>query len=276
MATKKLGWPALGLCLLALSMPVRPHEFWLAAQPDAPSAGGPVEVSLHVGEYFEGGLVAVTSSHAASVRLHSKGGVEDLTARIPGGTALRGLTLSLPRPGSYLLAYESHPSQVVLSADKFHAYLHDEGLDAIIGQREASGTAGSPARERFRRSAKLLLGAGGRTDATFSRVTGQRMEIIPVNDPLAAAPGDPLRFVLRFDGKPLAGALLKAWHRRGGQTLVIRSVTDADGQAMLELPFAGPWLLGAVHMRPVSDSPDLDWDSFWGSLSFSMAPKKAR
>ena len=57
------------------------------------------------------------------------------------------------------------------------------------------------------------------------------------------------------------------------QTVVIRTVSDAQGRVNLELPFAGAWMLSAVHMIPVSGVPDVDWDSFWSSLSFELADR---
>lgn len=257
-----------------LQLSASAHEFWLAAQPVAPAVKDPTMVTLHIGEYFEGGQIGLTASHAAAVRLHSRMGVEDLGKQVPAMGIQPGIKLSFQRPGTHMLTYESHASLIVLSADKFHAYLHDEGLDTIIARREADGTATKPARERFRRSAKLLLRVGDKSDDTYAVRTQQRVEITPMTDPLSAAAGEPLRFKLRFDGKPLAGVLLKAWHRTEAQTLLIRSVADADGNVTLELPFSGRWLLNVVHMEPVADSQDVDWDSFWASLAFDLRSRK--
>lgn len=262
------------LILGCLQSSASAHEFWLAAQPVAPAVKDPTTVTLHIGEYFEGGEIGLAASHAAAIRLHSRMGVEDLGKQVPATNAQPAIKLSFQRPGTHVLAYESHPSQIVLSADKFHAYLHDEGLDAIIARREADGTASKPARERFRRSAKLLLRVGDKSDDTYAVRTQQRIDITPTTDPLSAAVGESLRFKVRFDDKPLAGVLLKAWHRRGAQTLMIRTVADADGQVTLELPFSGRWLLNVVHMEPVAGSQELDWDSFWGSLVFDMRSRK--
>lgn len=55
---------------------------------------------------------------------------------------------------------------------------------------------------------------------------------------------------------------------------MMRSVVDAEGHVTLELPFAGRWLLNVVHMEPVADSPDVDWDSYWGSLAFDLRSRK--
>ena len=84
-------------------------------------------------------------------------------------------------------------------------------------------------------------------------------------------PGDALDLQVLFDDKPLAGALLKAWNRQGGQTLIIRAKTSVDGKATFNLPYAGGWMISVVHMVPVKGAKDIDWDSLWGNLSFKLA-----
>lgn len=263
---------ALALVAWAASLSAFAHEFWIEASPPAPAAGAPVAMTLRVGERLQGELVGVTASHAASLRVLSAGRTDDLTARIPRDAMLPALRLAFARAGSHVLAYESHPSQVVLEAEKFHAYLRDEGLDWVIRQREAAGTAASPGRERFRRSAKALLAVGGRADGASTQASGQRLEIAPLADPLGRAAGDPLRFVLRFDGQPRPGVLVKAWHRQGADVTVLRATTDAEGRFGFTLPAAGQWLLNAVHMVAATGAPGVDWDSYWGSLAFELQP----
>jgi uncharacterized GH25 family protein len=85
---------------------------------------------------------------------------------------------------------------------------------------------------------------------------------------LSLSPGAGLGVKVLFESKPLAGALLKAWHKRGGQTVMVRATTRADGIVEFDLPYAGPWMISVVHMVPVTGAPDIDWDSFWGSLTF--------
>lgn len=251
------------------------HEFWLQPNPFAPAAGRQSEISLFVGEFFIGELVGVTTGHAASIKLVSAKGSEDLTSRAPAGSMLRSLAVSVGQPGAHVVAYDSQPSQVVLSADKFHAYLNEEGLGAVIRQRETSRTAATEGRERFRRYAKALLKVGGRSDATALVAVGQKLEIVPLTDPLQARAGDPLRFEVRLDALAQPGVLVKAWHRRGGQTVAIRATTDSTGRVLFELPFTGPWMLNAVHMVPITGNPDLDWDSFWSSLTFELSGSPA-
>ena len=258
--------------IVALLSPVAAwsHEFWLQSSSYVPAKQTTVELTAYVGEYFVGDRVGITASHAASVRVTSQAGTQDLASRIPSDKVLPGLSLTLATTGTQLVTYDSHPSQVVLSADKFHAYLHDEGMDWVIKLRDANGTAALPGRERFRRNAKMLLRVGGNVDALATNVVGQRLEIVPLADPLRAKPQDTARFAVRFEGKALEGVLVKAWHKTQGQTTVLRSTSDAQGQVALRLPFAGVWLLNTVHMVQVVDVPDIDWDSFWSSLTFEV------
>jgi uncharacterized GH25 family protein len=255
-----------GAALLA-STSAFAHEFWLQPASAIPSAAGNVDITLHVGEYYVGELVGVTTQHAASVRLFSASGTQDLMSRVPTGNAVGALRVPVQQPGTHVLAYDSHPSEVVLSGDKFHAYLHEEGLDQIIRQREATGSASQPGRERFRRHAKALLKVG-QSDRTSLAPTGQRLELVPQSDPFARAEQRKLGLEVRYEGKPLAGVLVKAWHKRNGQTIVVRARSDDKGTVNFELPYSGPWMMNAVHMVPAKGVPNIDWESLWSSLTF--------
>ena len=98
-------------------------------------------MTLRVGEFYTGELAGFATSHAASVHALSAGKDEDLGAKVPADSVLPALRLSFAQPGSHVLAYESHPSQVTLAPDKFHAYLHDEGMDWVVRQREKDAAA---------------------------------------------------------------------------------------------------------------------------------------
>ena len=280
---------SIAVCAGLFGAPIaQAHEFWFGPLTEPLVAGDTVRLDLRVGEFFEGEQMGFSAPQTASLRQYSASGGKDLRGLLPPPSqgAVPTLNLPLPAPGSYLFAFDSQPNQISLPADRFHAYLHDEGLDFIKTQREAAGTAEKPGRERYRRHVKTLLRAGdaanaGATtasaaDKTFATRTGQRLEIVPSNDPLAMKPGDALGVQVLFDDKPLAGALLKAWNRQGGQTLIIRAKTAADGKATFNLPYAGGWMISVVHMVPAKGASDIDWDSLWGNLSFNLATVEPR
>ena len=268
---------------LCIAVPLRAHEFWLTPVTVPLVAGDSARLTLRVGEYFEGELIGFSTSLTLDMRQYTTSGNIDLLTLLPQDTPAAALLVPLPAPGTHMVIFNSHPNTISLSADTFHAYLHDEGLDFIKAQRAAAGIAGSPGRERYRRFVKTLIRVAPKTgavssqaikpDTTYSTLTGQRLEIVPTNNPTTMSAGDVLGVRVVFDGKPLKDALLKAWHRRGGQTLIIRAKTAADGSAAFDLPYAGPWMISVVHMVPVFDVKDIDWDSLWSNLSFNLVGK---
>ena len=277
---------ALVALLLAVicQAPLHAHEFWIAPVTTPLMAGSSARLSLRVGEQFTGELVGWSKAQTAGLRLVSTAGVQDISAQVPA-TAVADLPIVLSAPGNYLVGFESQPSTISLSADSFHAYLHDEGLDFIKTQREAAGQAKQPGRERYRRYVKTLLAvqgaqaeqAGVNAAAVHSQTLGQRLELVPANNPLAMAPGEALSVQVLFEGRPLQGALLKAWHKSGGeasQTTIIRATTNAQGITTVNLPYPGAWMVSVVHMVRVTGVKDVDWDSLWGNLSFVVPEKK--
>lgn len=256
--------------LLGLALPAQGHEFWMLPQRFVIEPGATTGLFLSVGERFVGDRVGMSQATVAAFARYAQGRRTDLLAALPRSQAVGEWRVELPQPGLHLFALDTRPNEIVLEAGKFHDYLRDEGLEAVIAQRDASGRAAEPGRERYRRHLKSLLLAGTATDAGWSARTLQRLELLPLGDPYRLAPGGELGLQVLFEGRPLAGALLKCWHRRAGGTEILMARTDAAGRASFRLPWAGVWMASVVHMIPVADSQFYDWDSFWANLSFSL------
>ena len=103
---------------------------------------------------------------------------------------------------------------------------------------------------------------------TRATPSGQRLEIMPLRNPLALRAGDALALKIVFENRPLAGALVKAWHKHRGQLLLIRATTSLAGLVEFNLPYQGAWMVSVVHMVPVQGEEGVDWDSLWANLSF--------
>lgn len=252
------------------------HEFWFAPIQSPQPVGAAVSLRLEVGEFFEGEAAGFSIPRAVAMR-HFSGGVErDLRPYLSPDEPEAEVSIELASRGTHMVSFDSEAQTISLGADRFHAYLHDEGLDFVKARREASGTADQPGRERFWRHVKALVHAGPlsektmATDRTYATRVGQRLEILPLSNPLALRSGGNLRVRLEFESQPLAGALVKAWHHHRGQLVTMRTRTGDDGLAALNLPYAGGWMISVVHMVSTEGDPDIEWESHWGSLSFQV------
>lgn len=272
--------------MLTAAIEASAHEFWL--EPVAPVAvGATAPLTLRVGEFFEGELVGFSTAQTVAIRHYTGTESSNLRAMLPLRNPVATLALPITTAGTHMVVFDSQPSMISLPAGKFEAYLHDEGLDFITVRRQATGASDSPGRERYRRFVKtLMLSAPAPTaaqatapfapDMTYARRIGQQLEMVPLADPLLTPPGEPLGIRVLFEEKPLVGALLKAWHRRDGQTVMIRAKTSVDGTAIFNLPFSGAWMVSVVHMIPATGTKDIDWDSLWGNLSFAVPPASSK
>ncbi len=244
------------------------HECWLQPSTFSPAAGEKVRLTIQVGMGFQGETRPFNPSRVAALRHFSAAGAEDWAPQV---AAALDLPVAFATGGTHVVAYDSKPSLIELDAEKFHAYLREEGLDQVITEREKAGEAGKPGRERYQRCVKSILQAGGKSDGTYAIVTGQRLELVPVDNPAALRPGGTLRIRLLFDGRLLADAKVRAWHRAGGRLTTLDARTDAAGAAAFTLPLAGEWMLSVVHMARVTGDPAAEWESHWGNLTFALA-----
>ena len=147
---------------------------------------------------------------------------------------------------------------------------------SVTTSRESSGASALPGRERYRRNIKTLISSTTGRDTTFSKRTGQRLEIVPRQDPATLNAGAALDVTVWFDGRPLKGALVKFWNRSGPELVALSARTDAAGKASMVLSQSGTWMVSVVQMVPAQGTSEFDWDSYWGNLTFEVrAPARA-
>jgi uncharacterized GH25 family protein len=175
-----------------------------------------------------------------------------------------------PTSGLAVVGYQSHPSVVDMTADKFNQYLAEEGLDAIVAERTRRQLTGSGAKDLFMRCAKALLYTSAASGAQ-DRPLGFELELVAEKNPYETSGDVPIR--LTFQNRPLAGALVVAINRlRPDDRVTAR--TDAAGRVRFHFAPGGLWLVKAVHMVAAADRTQADWASYWASLTFEAgAPR---
>lgn len=257
---------------LLLTSSAGAHDYWLVPETFTPKEGATLSVRMVVGEHFKPEQeVAYSAKRSAAVQLASaKKTVTEFPLLKDG--AKPAFAFKLDAPNTSVLRVDRDWSSITLAADKFAAYLKEEGLDEVAKARAAAGEANADGKERYRRCLKAILHAGA-PDDTPTKAVGQVFEIVPAKNPYALKAGDELPVAVLFDGKPLAGLKLTAWHRDGDTLTAATATTDKDGKASLKLAKSGPWVVRAVHMRRVAEknpTPAADWESFWASVTFAL------
>ncbi len=259
------------LSLLLLSLIVSTafsHDYWLQSKKSPLAIGQSTSIQLFVGDHFQPQSERpFQAKMTPKLELRTRGGVVDLAKTCKEG---QKPLVSVPgaKSGGHLIVLERDWSFIELEAEKFNNYLDHEGLSDALAQRRKSGEAGKPARERYRRYLKTLVQVGESRDETFRQEVGQRLEILPLDDPTAPNSKKPVTVSVRFDGKPLANAAIFAYRRLGDKVTEQPKRTDSKGLAQFKVDGSGLWMFRLVHIRRVKDDPKVDWESFWAAYSF--------
>lgn len=253
--------------------PAAAHQFWLEPSTYVSAPGAVVEVGALAGTGFRGDRIPWVPAHC--VRFVACGAkAVDLTPAASMGD-LAWARFAPSDGGGTMLAFESSFTPIEIPAAKFDAYLAEEGLTGPAEARRRA-TAGAAGRERYRRCAKVWL--SGVDASRAERPVELPLEIVPRSQP-GLDPELPL--VVLWDGRPLAGALVRAWVvplAAGGQPtdgeerdsvgVAWQGRTDARGRATVPVSSRGEWIVSVVHMVPSRAPRDADWESTWASLTF--------
>ena len=238
---KRIALIAIGLCTAFGSATARAHDFWIEPGSYHPSPGERVQLTLRVGENFEGDPLPRMTFRIQSFVIRDANGER----AVPGIENMSPAGIALVAKMPAVIGYRSNFDQVEMPRDKFESHLRKEGLDNRITVR-SDGVQ----KERFARFAKTFLGP------VDTKPLGWRLEIVP------ASAG---QFRVVYESKPLAGTLVFALSREGKQ---LSARTDAKGLVSFDLG-AGEWLVKTVHMIPADASTGVAWESMWASVTFT-------
>lgn len=254
------------VALLCLGFICSAHEFWLNPDRFFYQKGDTATIWLQVGENFEGvpwkGTVTRLSLFAPFE--------DEIFIDAPIDTTQRSVKVALPIEGTNILVLQNKPSKIELEAEKFNAYLKEDGLDEILEYRKKNGLANSVGREIYERCAKLLLKVGSRADKNFSRRTNLPLEIVPLNNPYSGNPNAKSKrayFQVYFQGKFADNLTVKFWQKVGKELIKKESKTK-NGQVSFDFEPKGKVMISCVKMIPHSNPEEADWHSYWASLVF--------
>ena len=246
------------------------HEFWLMPAKFRASVNELITLTLYVGEDFMGEIWQNKKLRTHKLTHFSGIEKEDLTTMAIESDSI-DLVLKFEKEGTQVLAMESKNSFIALEPEKFNAYLKDDGIENIYELREKNGDLDKPSRELYRRCAKTLIQVGAKTDNTFKRNTGMPLEIIPLKNPYTAKPGDKMSVQVLYEGKPLANKMIVTWNKTATtKTRQQKLRTDDNGHLAFPLDQRGQWMVSLVHMIPLENNAEGNYQSYWGNLTFEF------
>ena len=254
------------------------HEFWLSPSSYRQSKGDTLEIAAFVGTGFRGEGSPYAAPRTRSFELLGAKMLDLRPATLNGELVFARFIAA--DAGGALVAYESGFTRLTLPASDFDRYLELEGLTQPRAARAKLGAGAGDGRERYARCAKTWIGGGDGRRAL--RAAGLTLEVVPLDAPSV---GSPLRVRVLFRGKPLAGALVRAWCAPLGRGWAPRNEavrdsagpraqarSDREGIATIPISGVGEWLIGVVHMVPCREREAADWESYWASLTFAPEP----
>lgn len=273
MRRKTLTVAAFGVALLSVRL-VFAHDLWLVPARFVVAPGSKVAVALSTGDTFPVSEGAVKAERVERAVLVTADGSTPLTAfRVDGKTTLADVTAPR-RDGGALVEVVLKPVATKQPRAGFDEFVKHEGLDDVAAQLAREPRRRDEEHRTYAKYAKTLLrvGDGRGAAALYAHPLGHRLEIIPEADPYALKAGDLLPVRLLFDGKPLAGARLVVGSTESAtatQSKMAGVRTDAEGRVRLRLDTrGGAHYVHALHMIPASGRTDVEWESFWATLTF--------
>ncbi len=246
---------------------LQPTAFWLN-QP------GVAAVTPFVGHGPDRNRWSVAAARVVRLRsVGPDGKASDHRQGLPPALS-RDLEILLLMPGAHLLVLESGQAYSDLPASRFNGYLKEEGLTPAIRERARRKMDGRPGRETYSRRAKTLIQVGRPGAAPQPQVTrpvGLTLEIVPERNPYATSTARDFPVRVYYQGKPLAGALIRLNDLRADAKPVQTLRTDPAGRAVFRARNTGLWQLNVVWTRPIAGDPKADFDTVFSSLTWGFA-----
>jgi uncharacterized GH25 family protein len=257
------------VAIVLMTLPVAAHDLYLVTE----GTGAQQKVCARIGEHFPASMNALPANRANIFQARSVAGKKATKLTGVVEEAAKEFCAPLATGGNDLVEMTVNPVFIRLAAKDFNGYIEGEGFKAVIAARKEKGATQAEGRELYSRYTKLLLPTGtGATEAL-----GHALEIVPEVSPSEVKAGEMLPVRVLFMGKPLAGVRVSAVYagaKLEGHAYPVNAETDAQGRAHLKLDRGGLWYARLIHMVPAENDPEVDWRSFFATMTFTVPEKR--
>lgn len=265
----------LALVLMASSF-VGAHDLWLLPAQFSVAPGARVAVMMNTGDTFPISEGAVKPERIERAALISADGSTPLTTFRTESNSTVADVVAPRKDGGAIVEIVLKPIATKQPRASFDEFVKHEGLDAIATELARAPERRPEERRTYAKYGKALLriGSGKGAPKLYQKPLGHKLEIVAEVDPFSLKPGGILPVRLLFDGQPLAGGRIVIGSTAAAtatQSNMPGVRTDAEGRARLQLDRSGgAHYVHALHMIPATGRTDVEWESFWATLTFGV------
>lgn len=284
-------------CVLLEPQLALAHEYWIAPTKTSWQTGQMFHADIRNGENFTG--TAYPFNPAA---LHSGGLVSDTARRPLSGRPgdYPAIQLKLGEPGLHLMLLETtartleHDTPAAFKAfldyhaltqvvDQYESVNHARHKHEQLDDQHASQTENA-ATERYYRFVKSLFHVHEKQDRKTkppflvslekhkdSPALDTQGQLFELSISTAHSTTEELSLLLEFRDRPMKHRQVEILFKDASTQTVTRKVknTDENGLATFRVSESGDYLFNSVWITP-SAQTDVDWTSYWASLTLSL------
>jgi uncharacterized GH25 family protein len=262
------------LAAACLATPALAHDFWVEPASYWTTPGAATSLTLQVGHGPERQRSRIPLRRVTRFTAQGAAGRSlDLRGGLTLGAGAADGAIRLAAPGGHVLVLQTdNRAQSHLPAARYDAYLEEEGLTPAQSWRAQHHEADREGAEIYSRQAKALVQVGppGGDQGEITRPVGLTLEIVPERSPYALPRPASLPVRVYFEGRPLAGALVKLTDLDHDAAPLAARRTDSGGRARFDLPRSGRWLLNVVWTKRLPETSEADFETTFSSLSFGL------
>lgn len=252
------------------------HDFWLQPRSwqAAPGVDMPFVVEVGHGPFRQ--QWGADAGHLLVLQDLAKGTQADLRPLFKPGGEVPHLTYAFRQPGLHIVSLVSTDTLSDLPWIRFNDYITYEGLTPAIEARTRANAMSSDGRELYSRRAKALIQVGPATakdDALATRPLGLTLEIVPLRNPYSLKSDRILPVQILYNGRPLAGALVKLTSLEFDVRPLEAARSDPAGKVAFRIPPTGSWLVNVIWTHPIT-SPTADFQTVFSSLTFGYPARR--
>ncbi len=246
------------------------HEFWLSPSDFFPKLGDKIKLGVFVGENYEAERWGGGSRRVGILKIRTAIKWLPLTV-MQSDTSIQLPDYEVTESGTHVFTLTTNESFIELEPAKFEAYLKEDGLTNALEYRQKNNESQRNGRELYRRCAKTIVQVGSKTDNTATMRSDLILDIKPTQNPYSLTKNQSLSCQFRYDDQNLKNTLVRCWRRFEGKTEIEFQQTDNQGFATFKLPKKGTgvYMVSTVTMAHLTNNPQADWQSTWGSLTFA-------